>query len=67
MRSKATTTGRRPIYPWATWERARSFVVTGKEYRGAPHGLAQQIRNKFNADYRVSISISGRTLTVRLT
>jgi len=58
--------GRRPLYPWKSWEAAGSFFLTRKDYRGEPHGMAAQIRNKFSKKYRVSIGIAADKIAVRL-
>ena len=63
---KLKRAGRKPLYPWKSWEVAGSFLLTRKDYRGAPHGMAAQVRNKFAGKYAVSITITGTNITVRL-
>ena len=46
-------------YPWDMWLKKKKFtLVKGKDYRGMPHSMAQQIRNAAHSrNLKVSISI----------
>lgn len=63
---KLKRAGRKPLYPWKSWEAAGSFVLTRKDYQSAPHGMAAQVRNKFTGKYQVNITITGTNIAVRL-